>query len=302
MLGNGAHLVNVALKVCGHESAVSTHAALEIDTMVVVANATEVLLDLYALLSEMRGLATGRFEDLFGLLQADGCLWGAAWPALFGLVPWALLVALQPFKLFCGCADGREGRPLFRGPGTADRFDQLMWHRQPVGRVMRFQIRRDLGQQPRRFITRRLDHPAVTLGAGGFQVLMPTGLIPGRSRLLHKNAVAVGGHRDEAQAPGKRFVLGHGEVFGGHGLGQACGFILAIGHHRVFYVDVDLLLRPIGGGHKAVQTRQIQAETHQANAAGPDFDADHRESNHEAREKCQAGTALKKLGDVGTDI
>jgi hypothetical protein len=34
-------------------------------------------------------------------------------------------------------------------------------------------------------------------------------------------------------------------------------------------------------GRKAVETRQIQEETNQANAAGPDFDADHMERHHE---------------------
>ena len=100
---------------------------------------------------------------------------------------------------------------------------------------------------------------------------------------INSNEVALGVHGDEAKAAGTRFLLGHGEVFVGHVLGQACGFILAIGHHRVFHFDIDLLLRPLGGRHKAVETRQLQEETHQANAACPDFDADHMESNHEAR-------------------
>jgi hypothetical protein len=50
----------------------------------------------------------------------------------------------------------------------------------------------------------------------------------------------------------------------------------------VFHLDIDLLLRPIGGRHKAVETRQIQEETHQANAACPDFDTDKMASNHES--------------------
>jgi hypothetical protein len=32
----------------------------------------------------------------------------------------------------------------------------------------------------------------------------------------------------------------------GHAIGQACGFIVVVGHHRLFHLDIDLLLSPIG--------------------------------------------------------
>jgi len=67
-------------------------------------------------------------------------------------------------------------------------------------------------------------------------------------------------------------------------------------------LDIDLLLSAIGGGHKAVQTRQVQEETHQTNATCPDFDTDQMEANHDAVSKRQTGAALKKLGDMGADI
>ena len=111
---------------------------------------------------------------------------------------------------------------------------------------------------------------------------MPSCLITGLSQLFHNNKVALRVHRDEAKAAGKRFVLGHREVFWGHAVGQAYGCIVVGGHHRLFHLDIDLLLSPIGGRHKAVETRQIQEETHQANAACPDFDTDKMESNHES--------------------
>jgi len=47
-------------------------------------------------------------------------------------------------------------------------------------------------------------------------------------------------------------------------------------------VHIDLLLSAIGGGHKAIQTRQVQEETHQTNATGPDFNTDQMEANHDA--------------------
>jgi hypothetical protein len=47
-------------------------------------------------------------------------------------------------------------------------------------------------------------------------------------------------------------------------------------------VEIALLLRPIGGGKKAVKAWQIEAETDQAKAAGPDGNADEMEGQHEA--------------------
>ena len=57
-----------------------------------------------------------------------------------------------------------------------------------------------------------------------------------------------------------------------------------------------------GGGHKAGKASQVEEETHQANAACPDFDADQMEGNHEAVYECQSGTALQERGDMVADI
>jgi hypothetical protein len=70
----------------------------------------------------------------------------------------------------------------------------------------------------------------------------------------------------------------------------------------LFNLAVHLLLSPIGGGHKAVKASQVEEETHQAKAAGPDFDADQREGNHESVEEGQSGTAVQELGDMVADI
>jgi hypothetical protein len=138
-----------------------------------------------------------------------------------------------------------------------------------------------IGQQPGRFITGRLDHPAIQLRQSRCHPCIPTDLIASLSQLFQKNEIALRVHRDKAKATGKCFVLGHREVFLGHAVGQACGFIVAIGHHRLFNVDIDLLLSPIGSRHKAVKTRQSQEETHQANAACPDFNTHQMEGNHD---------------------
>src|SRR4029450_7239833 len=67
---------------------------LEIDKMVVVADATDARLDLFTLLSEALVLTTGRFERLLSLLQAPGFLWEPVRTALGRLITRAVRVHL----------------------------------------------------------------------------------------------------------------------------------------------------------------------------------------------------------------
>ena len=119
VLGNRTNLLNVRLNISGNEWAVATYPALEIDKMVIVADATNVRLDLLTLLSEALVLTTRRFEYLLGLLQAHGGFWGTARPVRFGLVTRALRTGLYVFELLPGFGDGLVCRPLFRGHGWA---------------------------------------------------------------------------------------------------------------------------------------------------------------------------------------
>ena len=130
--GHGAHLLEVSLDVRGDQRAVSTHPALAIDTRIGVANAAEALGDLFALRGEVLVLTTGRFEHLLGVLQVHACLWGPARPALLRLVTRAWRVGLHPFELLPGFGDGLVCRPLLRGHGTGDRFDQLVLYMEHV--------------------------------------------------------------------------------------------------------------------------------------------------------------------------
>jgi hypothetical protein len=80
---------------------------------------------------------------------------------------------------------------------------------------------------------------------------------------------------------------------------------LVVSHHRLFNLNIDLLLRPIGGRHKAVETRQIQEETNQANAAGPDFDADHMERMIRLKARVRYSTVsqgLRAIQNVSFEI
>jgi len=94
VLGNGAHLIDVLLNIRGNELTIAAYPALEIDKVVVVANAPETRLDLCTLLTETRVLTTGRFECLLGLFQAYRFFWGATRSTLFGFVPRALRIVL----------------------------------------------------------------------------------------------------------------------------------------------------------------------------------------------------------------
>src|SRR5262245_31930468 len=96
--------------------------------MVIVAKATDVRLDLLTLLSEALVLMAGRCEGLLGVLQAPGGFWGTARPVRFGLVTGVLRTGLHVFELLPGFGDGCVCRPLFRGHGTGDGFDQLVLH------------------------------------------------------------------------------------------------------------------------------------------------------------------------------
>src|SRR5262249_40659361 len=67
-------------------------------------------------------------------------------------------------------------------------------------------------------------------------------------------------------------------------------------------LHVDLLLRPVGSRNKAVQAGEVEQETNQTNAARTDLDTDEMQSHNEPMQECQAKTALKKRGHMGTDI
>ena len=70
----------------------------------------------------------------------------------------------------------------------------------------------------------------------------------------------------------------------------------------MFHLTVYLLLSPIGGGDKSVQSCQLQQETDQANAASADLNADQMEGQHQSMQKGESRTTSKELGHLGTDV
>jgi hypothetical protein len=146
VLGNSANLLDVRLDICGNEWAVSTHPALKVDKMIGMADTADALGHLFSLQGEALMLTPGRFEHLFGLLQAHGRLWRAARTAFFGLVARALLVGLRLFELFPCFADDLVGGPLFGGHRRGDRLAEFMLDMEQVRRVVCFEIMFHIGQ------------------------------------------------------------------------------------------------------------------------------------------------------------
>ena len=173
---------------------------LKITTLVGMANATEALSALRALRSEALVRTTGRCECLRGVLQAHGGFGGPARLALFGRVIGAVLVSAPPFELFHGGSDGLVCRPRFRGHGTGDGFAQRGLPMEQVRCVVGLQRVFHRGQQPGRFIARRLDHPAMELCQGRRQACIPCSVDRGPEQLCHNNTVVLRVHRDQAKA------------------------------------------------------------------------------------------------------
>jgi hypothetical protein len=174
---------------------------------------------------------------------------------LFGLMTHAFKTPLYLIKALPGLGERLVGGPFFGGQWGANGFAEFMLDMEQIGRVMRPQMVFDIGQKPRRFITGGLNDLTVELGQGGCHQVIPDLLITGLSELFQNNKVAhrLSGH--QAQTAGEGFVLSYGDGFAGHVLGQAHGFRLLILNDGLFDLAVDLLLSPIGGGDKSVQTQ-----------------------------------------------
>jgi len=57
---------------------------------------------------------------------------------------------------------------------------------------------------------------------------------------------------------------------------------MVVDDYRVFNWAIALLRSARGGRHQAGEARQVEHETHQAHAAGPDFNTPSMAGHHEA--------------------
>ena len=161
-------------------------------------------------------------------------------------------------ELRLSCGGCLVGSSFFRRQRSTDGLTEFMLHMEYVGRVMRSQVMRNIGEEAGSFITGGLNDLAVELREGRRHEGIPRGVIAGLSKLLQDNEVAHRLRSHQAQAPSKGFVLGYGDVLTGHVLGQPCGFRLAVGTDRFFNLAIHLLLSSIRGRDKPVQTGQLE--------------------------------------------
>ena len=148
-----------------------------------------------------------------------------------------------------------------------------MLHMEEVRRVMGPKVMLNIRQQSGRFIARGLNNVAMQTGERLLHEGMPRVLIAGVGLLLQDDVVALGFYGYQAKSAGKRFILGSGDGFGGHGFGQTCAFLSAVRHNRLLHLAVDLVLDAIGGADQPIQASEFEQQTHQAHATGTHFGA-----------------------------
>src|SRR6266702_8183788 len=175
-----------------------------------------------------------------------------------------------------------------------------MLHMKDVRRVMRPKRMFHIGEQGRCFVACVLNNVTIETGECLLHEGMPRALIAGLSRLLQENVVALGVHGHQAQAAGKRFILGHREVFGGHIFGQTRAFLSAVRHDGLLHLTVHLVLRPIGSGNKTIKACELHQQTHEANATGTHFRTHQVYPEHQTMQESETWNTLKKGHDRGT--
>jgi hypothetical protein len=106
----------------------------------------------------------------------------------------------------------------------------------------------------------------------------------------------------QTKPAGKRCILGQGERFGGHVLGQTRMVLMALRHDRLLPLAVDLLLHPIGGCNKAIKACEGEEQPHQANATGANLDTDQMARQDQAMQEGKTRRTVTKGHASGTRI
>src|SRR5712691_1381314 len=129
---------------------------------------------------------------------------------------------------------------------------------------------------------------------------MPGVLIACQCRVLSHNRVAHRVYSYQAEPPGKRFILRHGDVCGWPRAREACTLLLAVGHEGLLHTTVNLVLCPIRSADKAMEARERQEQTHQANPTRAYLDTDQVDGQDQAMQERETWHALEKRHDRGT--
>jgi hypothetical protein len=274
-MSDGANRVDVLLDIPGNARAVATHAALQIDKVVGMADGADALGDRLALPSEALVLVASGCHSLCHLLQVRCRLWRTTWPALGRRVRGVVKALVHLLERCLGLGHGLCGGPLFDSHWCGDRFTQLMLHMAEVWRVMRPKVLGHIRQQSWSLIAGRLDHGALERSKGVLHARMPGVLITCLCGVLQQHIVPDWLKGYEAQTTCKGLILGHGDRCGGPLRRQTAGLLTLVRHHGFFNATVDLLLDPKGSTHKPIEAGHLQRQAHQANATRTDFDKHH---------------------------
>src|SRR5262252_234156 len=163
-----------------------------------------------------------------------------------------------------------------------------------VGRVMRTEVLFHVRQQSWGLIARYWHYSTVEPRKGLLHACLPGVMLARLGRLFQYNIVTHRLHTHQAQTARKGFILHKRDVFGGHSLREPRTLLTAVRHHGFFHTTVHLLLGPIRRPHKAIEPRQRQEQTHQANAAGANLDIEHMQRDNPAMQEGEPGDTLKK--------
>ena len=187
LLGNGTDGMELGMDITRNEFAVTTHAALQIDEVIGMANSADALRDLLALCAKALVRVARSLQRVFDLLQVCNALWRAARAALHGRVGGRreILVRLLE-RLFC-LGDSLGDRPLFGGSWDRDCFAQFMLYMEEVRGVMRPQVVFNIGQKPWGFITGRLYHPTIETRQGRLHQGLPGVVITRLGRVFQQD-------------------------------------------------------------------------------------------------------------------
>jgi hypothetical protein len=167
-----------------------------------------------------------------------------------------------------------------------------------VRRVVRAEVMFHIGQQARGCIAGRLDHLTGQTRQRLCHERLPRVVSAALGRWLQEDVVALGCHRHQTKPAGKRFILGHGEGFGGHVPGQQRAFLAAVRHDRLLHLAVDLVLGPIRRADKPIKAREWQEPAHQTHATRPHCGAHQRDPENQAMPEGQPRATVTK-GDNG---
>src|SRR5215471_5517995 len=124
--------MNLGMDITGNEFAVATHAALQIDKVIGMADSADALGDLLALCAEALVCVARYLQRVFDVLQACDALWRTARAALCRLVGGHREVLVRLLERRFSLGDSLGGCPLFGGQRDRDRLVQFMLHMEEV--------------------------------------------------------------------------------------------------------------------------------------------------------------------------